>query len=306
MFSFSALQTHWSNLCNDGSSAAQTLGLTLYNDAYKVLCAEKDWDFLQKSFTASTVASQQFYALPFDYDEIIDVTVTVGTTQYLPKEAPSRQKWDELNETTSFKSNFPEWFYIFNQQIGFWPTPSSSTTNAISINYRRRVIDLSISDVTAGTVDSTSTVSGTTTINGSGTSWNASMIGQFIRVTPSTAVASNGDGFWYEIATVPSATSLTTVRTYGGAALSAGAGASYTIGQLPILPEAYQLLPMYKALQPYFGSINPDVERYKAYVDLYESLHANMLADHGAKSTNVLIETVGYESVINPNLTISF
>jgi hypothetical protein len=77
-------------------------------------------------------------------------------------------------------------------------------------------------------------------------------VGRYIRITPSDlAITLAGDGMWYEIASVPSATTLTLVRAYGGTALSA-ASATYTIGQMPLLPEAFHDMPWQWAAGTYW------------------------------------------------------
>jgi hypothetical protein len=236
MYSKTTLLNLYSSLTNDSATPNQTLGLQLMNDSIRRICADRDWDFLQKSKTVLTVAAQQFYNLPYDYDSLITCNIMNGTTLYIPKECPSREFWDVLNQQTTFQSNFPEYFFIYNGQIGFYPTPSTGALT-INLNYRRTIIDLSMADYSTGNV--VAVANGGTTVTGSGTTWTAPMVGRYIKIIPTDVAATSGDGVWYEISAVGGATSLTIKKGYNGTALAATT-ATYIISQVPILPEAYQ------------------------------------------------------------------
>jgi len=294
------LQSLYKTLSNNNDSANAALGLEIMNDSIRRVCSDRDWDFLQKSATANTVAAQQFYYLPEDYSSLIDVSVTLGTTKYIPRECPTREYWDMLNQETSFQSNFPEYYFIYNGQIGFYPTPSSSTSNAITYNYRRTVIDLSIDDYTTGTLSATN---GSTTVTGSGTSWTSPMTGRFIRITPSNTAASTGDGFWYEIASVTNSTTIVLVKAYNGTTTT---GAAYTLGQVPALPEPYQDMPIYEACRIFYTSVNPDAERAKEFKDRFDELFTKLSADHGTKTMDPVIHDAMPAFIQNPNNYLSF
>lgn len=301
MKSYTALRDLYGTLTNNDTSANKTLGDQLINDAYRLITSARDWDFLQRTKTDNTVASQQFYNLPADYDSLVNVTVTIGTTVYTPRECPSKVQWDILNATTSWTSNFPEWFFVFNGQLGFYPTPSSSTSGAITYTYRKRVRDLSSADYTTGNVSAIT--SGALAVTGSGTTWTAPMASRFIKFTPTDTANASGDGLWYEISSVGGATALTLTDAYLGSTISSNT--AYTIGQMPLLPEPYQVLPVYKATEVYFTTINPELERAQMFKQQYEEYYSRLLADYGPKTTNVVIDTEPrYPN--NPNLFVSF
>ena len=298
MKSYTTMRNLYGTLTLDNSSTNLTLGDQFINDSYRRVVAERDWDFVQKTATATTVASQQFYNLPYDYEKLITTSITVGTQVYTPKEAPTRAFWDQLNSVSSFTSNFPEWFFIFNGQIGYYPTPSTSAFT-ITYVYDRLVIDLSMADYTTGTVTVTN---GSTTVTGTGTTWTAPMVGRYIKITPTDTAGASGDGFWYQIATVASTTSLTLVKAYQGVTVSAGT--AYAIGQMSVLPDAYQDLPVYDAVRLYYSSIKPEQERYNMYSQIWDRLHTGLIADHSDKTTD---PTINDEDMypINPNLYVN-
>src|SRR3990172_6682402 len=88
------------DLARNSASATLTLADTLINQRRRVILSARNWWFLEKPFTLSTQADTQFLDLPGDIDRILSSPyVTVSSTRYTPREAPSREFWDQLNET---------------------------------------------------------------------------------------------------------------------------------------------------------------------------------------------------------------
>lgn len=268
------------------------------NDAYRHLCAMKDWPFLERLRTLTTAASTQFYNLPYDTDMVREISVLVSTTTYTPKPSPSREHWDMLN-LTSFTSDIPEWWFVFAGQVGLWPKPASAG-NTINVTQKSKVVDLSAADYSTGTITTTATAAGVTTVTGSGTTWGSGMVGRFIRIDP-TVAALGGDNVWYEIASVASATSLTLVRIYGGTAIAAGS-ATYTIGQMPLLPESFQDTPWKKAAFDYWNKESD--KRAAAFKIAYDQDVIDLVRTWSAPTTDLVIDNGEDTNIINPNLVI--
>ena len=303
MQTFTSSRNFYGDLTQNGTSTNLTLGDKLINLTTRQILNRRRWPFLEKTTTDSTVDSQQFYDLPYDYGRLIDVTVTLSSTKYTPREVTSRQEWDRLNASTSVESDIPEFYFIFNKQIGFYPTPSSSNTDAITYVYQRQSKNLSLADYTTGTI--TTATNGSTAVVGTSTVWTAKMAGLWLRITDSLT-ANTGDGRWYEIASVTDATNLVLDKTYGGISIAAGT-AAYTIGQVSLIPEDYQELPVYKAAEVYFTSIKPEPTQAQLYKVLYEEGLQNMVQEHGSKSTSPVIDMgiLDDRHITNPNLTIA-
>lgn len=265
-------------LTGDASSTNLSTMDTLHNEAIKEVVTDKAWGFRQKTKTLSTVASQQFYNLPADCGKVLNVTVLIGTTRYTPARVKTREDWDRLNQSTNVLSDTPERYFVFGKTIGFYPTPSSATSSAITVSYQREVKDLSIADYTTGTI--TSIASGATTVTGSGTSWTAQMAGRFIRITDSNT-ANTGDGYWYEISSVTSATVLELVSPYNGTSIAAGT-AAYTIGQTSIIPEDHQMTPLYRAVEIYFTAVQPESDRAAQFKNLFLENKRRMQTELGS------------------------
>lgn len=286
MKSFTALRNLFGTLSQDSSTANLTLGDELINDGLrKILTMPQDWDFDETSTTGTTVASQQFYNIAFNYHKLRNVTITVGTTIHTMEEVASREEWDFLNEAP-FSSDIPEKFHIFEDQIGFWPTPSSSA-NVITFYYKERIKDLSIADFTTGTVTVTNG-DATVTIAGGGT-FTAAMAGRWLQTT--------NDKFWYRIATFTDANNVELTFTFDGLT---EAGATFVIGEMSILPEEHQELPLWYALMIYFA--RNDTTKFNLYKGMWETGLKSLENDRGNKTTSP--SAVALETIENPNLFI--
>lgn len=298
MLTFTSSRNLYGDLTNDSTSGNLTNGDLYINEGVRKLVGKRAWPFMEKSATTTTTASTQFYALPYDYLELIDVYVTVGTTNYTPQEAPSADFWDRLNYTTSYTSAFPVWYYIFNGQIGFWPTPST-TSNVITLRFKRQVKDLNTADITSSTITTLANAGTALTVNAGLT---VQMAGFWIRPTFSTT-ANTGDGRWYEIASVTNSTTATLARAYGGVSIAAGTAAC-TIGQVSVLPENYQILPIYEAVEQYYRK-EGEFAAAELYARKYAELLEQMENEWSSKTTSkVALDNM--PDVINPNLVYSF
>lgn len=289
MKSYTTLRNLYGSLTSNTETANLTLGDQLINDGIRILLgSSRDWDFLDDSITDTTVADQNNYDKPYNSDKITAITVTVGSNIYSVKEAPSRQFWNELNFST-YSSSYPEYFFVFEKEILFWPTPSESS-NTISIYYKKRVKDLANADYTTGTVTLTNDDE---TVTGSATTFTAAMVGRWLK--------GDNDGEWYEIQTYNSATSIELRNKWQG---TTSAGLSYTIGEMPVLPEAYHNLPVYHAVSQYCYQQKDQITAQQ-YERMFESGKLRMIEDHGSRTNSAVIDDGNDEDLINPNLTIN-
>lgn len=251
------------------------------------------------SGTHTVTVATNIQALPYDVDQIESVSVKVSSKVHNPMPAPSRRFWDQLQYNDQ-KSDIPEWWFVHDGKFGLWPRPSSDG-NIISLNCKIRVPDLLIADYTTGTVDIVT--NGSILVTGSGTSWTTPMAGRWIRITHSNTAASSGDGEWYEITSVPSSTTLTLARPYGGRSLTTGAAAAYTMGQMPLLPEAFHDLPeMYAAFRYWSKEKDERKDDFKA--TLYDG-EAELFKTYGVNDVSMVLDSGDDSPILNPNLTIS-
>lgn len=241
----------------------------------------------------------QSYPIPPHISKIKNDTITIGQLQFTPAPVRTMQEWTLIN-SLPFNSDIPNYFFIYNNQVSFWPTPSSSG-NVITFNYKSRVPDLSFADYSTGTLSSIAV--GDNQITGTSTAWNTtggfplntdlSFFNLGLCITPPS-----GDGIWYPILRFTSDTEVllaSPIQTAPSVTASA-----YTIGQIPLLQEDFQDMLVYGALQTYFSSIVKDDSSFQKFKTLYDE-RLTLLEDYaGTKSVNV---DLGPQPVpYNPNL----
>lgn len=298
MKTFTSYETDIPRIINNSLADNVTWAKEVVMDSLRYLTTK--YYFNEKSYTFSTVAGTQFYNLPPQVKKLINVTISIGGVLWQPKECPSREYWDYLN-TITFTQSFPSYFFVYNGQVGIWPTPAN-TGDTGTMNYKTRIIDLSQSDVTNFTATSSPTVSVTTltptvtaSTGGPFLNW---MNGNWIRIPFSSTNSASGDNQWYQIANVSSSTVITLKNNYSGSTV---AGGGFTVGEVPILPEDYQDLPLYRLGVIYYTTRFPDAVRAAQYQKLWDDGEAKLNEEFGSKSTNVVLQDTT-DAIINPNL----
>ena len=119
--------------------------------------------------TAASTVGVQAYPIPPQVSKIKNDTITIGQLQYTPAPVQSIQEWTQLN-ALPYASDIPNYFFIYQNTVQFWPIPSTSG-NIITFNYKGRVPDLSFADYSTGTLSSLAVDDDT--ITGVGSAWNA-------------------------------------------------------------------------------------------------------------------------------------
>lgn len=289
MITCSTYQTRFGSLSKNSSSTNLALGLQLINDSLRYLTGK--FYFNERTYTTTSVSHQQFYALPPQVKQLIDVTVTIGSVVWLTKPAPSRESWDSLNVIT-FYQDFPSFHFVYNgNQCGIWPIPASDG-NTITMNYKIRTTDLATTDYTTGTVAVTT---GTPNLTFTTSVLTAQMANRWIQFT-------TGDNQWYQILSVDTVGQTAVLfNPYTGPTLTAG---TFIIGEVPLLTEDYQDLALYRALWIYYTSIVPNKAMSQLYQDLYNKGYEMLNTEYGQKNTSpVLTDTDA--PIYNPNLFVT-
>jgi len=269
--------------------------------------------------TATTAISSvgvQRYAIPAVVSKIKNDTITIGQLRYVPAPVQSRAEWDWIN-TLPYTSDIPNYYFIWNGAVEFFPIPST-TGNIIQFNYQARVPDFSFIygdtsggawtagntayDYQKGTI--TPPAVGATAVTGSSTGWNTTggfplnvdvtYFNLYFRIAPP-----KGDGIWYPIYQFASDTSLVLATPMVNQTTTA-AGASYEIGQMPLLQEDFHDMIVQGPLKIYFTSISKDAEKFKLYDALFKERYDRLEDYNGTKSVNV---DLGAQPMpLNPNL----
>jgi len=240
------------------------------------------------------------YVIPPYTSKPKSVYVTVGSYRYTPKEVTNQRDWDTLNQVV-ITGDIATHYRIYDGFLELHPKPSSNNS-VVTINARRIAKDLSIANYTTGTIDIVT--KGSTLVTGDSTSWTAPMAGRWLKITPSNTATADGDGYWYEIARVISTTTLVLRKPYMGASLATAAGAAYIIGEVGLIPEPHDMLPVYDALKVYFTSVEPNSEKAQLYAGLYNDGFTQLVRDFGGKQNVVLDDGIHSYEPTNPNLLV--
>lgn len=256
---------------------------------------------LTSACTTTTIATVgvQAYPIPANVSKIKNNTITVGQLVFTPAPIRTIQEWTMIN-ALPYTSTIPNYYFIYNNQVLFWPIPSASG-QVITFNYKARTPDLSFADYSTGTLSSIGV--GDNQITGTATAWNTTgafplntdmtLFNLHIRITPPS-----GDGIWYPILRFTSDTDLLLASPIQNAPSTTAS--AYIIGQLPLLQEDFHDMLVYGALQTYYSSIVSNDSAFKKYSTLYAE-RLTLLEDYaGTKSTN--IDLGPQPTPFNPNL----
>ncbi len=259
----------------DSGATNTAIGKARINDNHKELVAWNNWYFARTTKTFTTVASTDAYDLPFNFGKMKSVVIRVGDISYVLKEEPSDDKWQEINEyRATDTSDTPELYHVANDQLEIYPIPTATgTANYGKMFYIRRVNDMTADDYTTGTVTFTNE---STTITGSSTVFTSAMVGRWIK---------GSDNFWYEIESFTSTTVVTIARPYNG---STASGQTYTIGEIPLIPEEYHSLLWYKAVGTYYMQ-KKEIDIAKEYIQMYKEGRQEMFRLYGQATSHQII-----------------
>jgi len=256
---FTTLYQKARDLCVDPSTTSQT-GIT---DTATFLKAEINranrhaTDFINNfktrgsAYTLTTSDGTQFYDYPPGVSHLSSVVITVGGVDYPCTFVDSEKMWNDLNMIEIASFTVPQFVYPRAYDFGIFPIPRDAYTTTLNGNYIPA--DMSMEDVTSGTIALTNA---SATVTGTNTAFTSSMVGSFLKVS----------GYWYKILSYASATSITLDRTYVGTTAS---GLSYTIGNSPEIPEeAHEYLP-FRAASIWFVAFRRDTKHAQKLLNYY-------------------------------------
>jgi len=225
--------------------------------------------------------------MPANVSKVKNPTITIGQLVYTPAPVQSIQEWTKLN-ALPYTSSIPAYFYVYNNQLNFWPIPSASG-EIITLYCQIAVSDLTYQDYTTGTVASGGVVVGSNAVVGSGTTFSTTFPATVDLTFANiffTASPPQGDGLAYQVQSVTDATHLTLFKPVVNVPTPTGGG-NLLIGQYPLLfPDFHDIL-VYGALRIYYSSIVKDPDRYQLYNTIYNDKLQLMEGYLSTKSVNV-------------------
>lgn len=266
-------------------------GQRIMNAETRRLVSKMSDHLLHVTGTAQAQANIQEYELPNRMKKLRGVTFTIGSDTRYVRKSPNRRHWDTLNTgvATSYTSDYPEWYYLLNTKVLYWPTPSSGSA-VITYDYDKRFIDSTLADYTTGNI--LTTTEGSANVVGTSTTWGSAMVGRYLKIEKNNTYANDGDGDYYEIKSVSSATALVLQKTYQGHSIVSGSGA-YRIGEVSPLPDGFHELPVYRGSEFYYSK--NDQNRSQYFRGLANDLEKELLAAN-SPSDLVAVEESDEES----------
>lgn len=270
MKTYSQLLAEYISTTNNNQSSNSTFGSGVINDSISTICNLQGGKlrFLESTSQMTTVASQETYQIPNKYRKLIDIYFYSGSgsssdTIYAPEMIFDPIRWKTILQYRLGTQDVPYFTYVENTSYKVQPIPAT-TGNLIILRGRLLLKNLSIADVTNVTVVSIANAGTAMVVSGSMTQ---DFVGRYIQITEISA-ANGGDGMWYEIATVVDSTHITLTKPYEGLSIVAGTATS-TIGQVPIVPQAYQPAILYRSVALYWQQ-QGDLARAKTYWMMYD------------------------------------
>jgi hypothetical protein len=118
----------------------QSSGLTSWiNDAYDTVVASINDtmpDFYTKVQTASTIAGQQEYVLPDDFEKVVAVSITYDGTNWVKAIPLNNLNQSDVTQTITHNFDVSQpFYYVYKNKIGFEPIPTQTLSNSIKVWY---------------------------------------------------------------------------------------------------------------------------------------------------------------------------
>lgn len=244
------LETKFKRLARDVSPGALAQGQQDMNTGYHMFNAKFGRYYSRKQQFTDIVSGQQIYQTPVDCIRVIGMTAATATgSTYQPpiKEIRSEFEWRQINAPTNYSSSWISYYYMLgNDELALWPTPSADVTNGLRFYYQPQDFDMSVDDIVSSSLSPVQTVTvtnGSTTVTSTGSTFTSQLVGLQVQFTGITNLT------WYEIVEVPDSSTLTLKSAYTG---SSASGLAFRIGQVSILPQEYDDVPIHYALGLFF------------------------------------------------------
>lgn len=299
MLSWSELQAEAQALVGDATATTLTRLKRDLNVAIRDIRVKlKGIYVMDAEYTATTVASTQYYALPADFGRVKTVSVEIDDVKYPLQEVQNSLIWESMNEVTDNTGDPPTHYYIRHRlgrdEIGLFPIPATACdTNGLLLIYIADPPDLSVDDSALTVAGFTN---GDATVTHAAAGFTSAMVDDERWLKPD--VATGGDGNWYRLLTFTSTSSIELDRNYEGLT---DTSVSATVAQIPLLPKNTDHLPAFYAAAMYHYR-KRDFSKGRELMGLYKLGIQEAKGEWGQKST----QQVGYHGrskrVLDPNI----
>jgi len=120
-------------IVNNTNETAKQIYALANRQGLSLLREKVDWQELVKEYTFTTIASQETYALPSDFRNIINNTLWDRTNDWQMIGQVDEKKWQEL-KSSNLASGIRRWFKLSGNLIHIFPTPTT-TGDTIAYTY---------------------------------------------------------------------------------------------------------------------------------------------------------------------------
>lgn len=220
---------------------------------YQTMLAKMNNYKTVKPYTLTTSSNQQIYPFPPGLVTIEGGYITVGSVNFPLQPINSRFNIESLNAIMIQASALPQFYFVEQDTFQIWPIPQAAYTGKIYYHFRDR--NLTVEDVTAGTITLTS---GSSIVTNSAADFTPAMVGRWLTVTDP---ATPGQGYWFRIVGYTNTTTVTLGGLDGTPVTwpyATATPASYRIGETPELPEEMHQLLVYGTVSDYYGLLQKD------------------------------------------------
>lgn len=230
------------------------------NEAAKIAENELDDFVVEDQRTGNTIAGFSQIPTPENYLRAKFFYVTNSPSRYDAKFVYSEDQWQRIVAfQQSVQSNYLEYVFPRVDYLELYPTPSSILPYTLQYVSEQR--DMQFDDYVTGSVSSIVNTVPTnalpySTITFSGETLTTNMAGRFFKL--------NQDNNWYKITGVTPASHIAQLqKVYNGLAPSSLPNQSFTIAEMPRLPEAIHFILPFYALWRYYGGVKKDPVKFK-------------------------------------------
>lgn len=278
MLTFTEIQNRTADICGINTSQdTQDLaniqqdinqGLKLFKNA-----ARRYWT--RKQASAGLVQNQQYYQLPPDCVRVTQVYVNSNGLNYPVKQVSSEYLWNKINVIPAITINVPTYFFIRGRdEIGLWPIPSNTASNALNISYEPQ-LEMGTQDITTGTC---TVGNGSTTVSFSNNIITSDMVGRWFQIQNRYNEA------WYQVSIFDSTNQLELANYYAGTSSS---NLSFIIGDCPDIPPDYHIGMVWYAAANFFLK-RKDSETSELFQNKFDQLLEQYQENYSAKTTGVV------------------
>lgn len=277
----------WTDMKNEFSSLAQTdntdhltLGAKNINMGMKKLETALGMPPMQEERTFLTITGSNIYPLPERFIKLDQLYVTQSGQRRYADHEYSEDAWKQyMQRPNATISDYLTNVFVKPGLHRFEVFPTFATAGlTMTMIFNSFSKDLSFDDYNTGTI--TTLANGGTTVTFSGETLTPLMANRWIKTD---------DGNWYLINSVSVAShTATLLMPYQGVAIAAGSS-SFTIGELPRIPEGTHEIPIYYALWLHFLGANRDPVQASYYKQMWDEGNTWAVANFRGRYSSAVI-----------------